>query len=36
MTFDSQDLYPTLVEKAAALAFSLIRNRIGPRLLTKR
>jgi death-on-curing protein len=26
MTFDGQDLYPTLVEKAAALAFSLIRN----------
>jgi death on curing protein len=26
MTFDGQDLYPTLVEKAAALGFSLIKN----------
>jgi len=26
MTFDDQDLYPTLVEKAAALAFSLSQN----------
>jgi len=26
MTFDGKDLYPTLVEKAAARAFSLIRN----------
>ena len=26
MTFDGQDLYPTLVEKAAALGFSLIQN----------
>ena len=26
MTFGGQDLYPTLVEKAAALAFSLIKN----------
>ena len=26
MTFGGQDLYPTLVEKAAALGFSLIRN----------
>lgn len=26
MTFDGRDLYPTIVEKAAALAFSLIRN----------
>ncbi|MFM7076416.1 MAG: type II toxin-antitoxin system death-on-curing family toxin [Planctomycetaceae bacterium] len=26
MTFDGQDLEPTLEEKAAALAFSLIRN----------
>ena len=26
MTFDGQDLYPTVVEKAAALCFSLIRN----------
>ncbi len=26
MTFDNKELYPTLVEKAAALAFSLIRN----------
>ena len=26
MTFDGQDLYPTVVEKAAALCFSLIQN----------
>ena len=26
MTFSGQDLYPTIVEKAAALGFSLIRN----------
>ena len=26
MTFGGEDLYPTLVEKAAALAFSLIKN----------
>jgi death on curing protein len=26
MTFDGQDLYPTLVEKSAALGFSLIQN----------
>ena len=26
MTFSEQDLYPTLVEKAAALGFSLIQN----------
>jgi death-on-curing protein len=26
MTFDGEDLYPTLVEKAAALGFSLIQN----------
>lgn len=26
MTFGGQDLYPTVVEKAAALGFSLIRN----------
>jgi death-on-curing protein len=26
MTFDAKDLYPTIVEKAAALGFSLIRN----------
>jgi death-on-curing protein len=26
MTFDGQDLYPTVVEKAAALGFSLIQN----------
>jgi death-on-curing protein len=26
MTFDSQDLYPTLLEKTAALGFSLIQN----------
>jgi len=26
MTFEGRELYPTLVEKAAALAFSLIRN----------
>ena len=26
MTFDGQDLYPTMVEKAAALGFSLIQN----------
>ena len=26
MTFDDQDLYPTFVEKAAALCFSLIQN----------
>lgn len=26
MTFDGQDLYPTLAEKAAALGFSLINN----------
>jgi death on curing protein len=26
MTFDGQDLYPALVEKAAALGFSLIQN----------
>jgi death on curing protein len=26
MTFDGQDLYPTIVEKAAALGFSLIQN----------
>jgi death-on-curing protein len=26
MTFDDHDLYPTLVEKAAALGFSLIQN----------
>lgn len=26
VTFDGQDLYPTLVEKAAALCFSLIQN----------
>lgn len=26
MTFGDQDLYPTLVEKAAALCFSLVRN----------
>jgi death on curing protein len=26
MTFDGQDLYPTLVEKAAAFGFSLIKN----------
>jgi len=26
MTFGGQDLYPTLVEKAAALGFSLIKN----------
>jgi death-on-curing protein len=26
MTFDRQDLYPTLVEKASALGFSLIQN----------
>ena len=26
MTFDGQDLYPTLVEKAAALGFSIIQN----------
>jgi len=28
MTFDGWDLYPTLAEKAAALAFSLINNRL--------
>ena len=26
MTFGGQELYPTVVEKAAALAFSLVRN----------
>ena len=26
MTFDGRDLYPTLVEKAAAIGFSLVRN----------
>lgn len=26
MTFDGEDLYPTIVEKASALAFSLIQN----------
>ena len=26
MTFDGQDLYPTVIEKAAALCFSLIQN----------
>jgi death-on-curing protein len=26
MTFGGEDLYPTLIEKAAALAFSLIMN----------
>jgi death on curing protein len=26
MTFGREDLYPTLAEKAAALAFSIIRN----------
>jgi len=26
MTFGGQDLYPTLVEKAAALGFSMIQN----------
>lgn len=26
MTFDGKDLYPTVAEKAAALAFSLVRN----------
>lgn len=26
MTFDEEDLYPTLVEKASALGFSLIQN----------
>jgi death-on-curing protein len=26
MTFGAQELYPTLIEKASALAFSLIRN----------
>jgi len=26
MTFSGEDLYPTLVEKAAALGFSLVRN----------
>ena len=26
MTFGGQDLYPTQVDKAAALAFSLVRN----------
>jgi death-on-curing protein len=26
MTFDGQELYPTLVEKAAALGFSIIQN----------
>lgn len=26
MTFDGQDLYPTIAEKAAALGFSLIQN----------
>jgi death-on-curing protein len=26
MTFDGEDLYPTLVEKASALGFSLIQN----------
>ena len=26
MTFDGQDLYPTTIEKAAALCFSLIQN----------
>ncbi len=26
MTFDGQDLYPTLVDKAAALGFAIIRN----------
>ncbi|MFN3741188.1 MAG: type II toxin-antitoxin system death-on-curing family toxin [Anaerolineales bacterium] len=26
MTFDGEDLYPTIVEKAAALCFSLIQN----------
>jgi death-on-curing protein len=26
MTFDGQELYPTLVDKAAAIGFSLIRN----------
>ena len=26
ITFDGQDLYPTLIEKAAALGFSLINN----------
>ncbi len=26
MTFGDQDLYPTLIEKAAALCFSLVQN----------
>ena len=26
MTYDGQDLYPTIIEKAAALCFSLIQN----------
>jgi death-on-curing protein len=26
MTFDGNDLYPTLVEKAAALGYSIIQN----------
>lgn len=26
MTFDGQDLYPTIIEKASALGFSLINN----------
>jgi death-on-curing protein len=26
MTFSGEDLYPTIIEKAAALGFSLIRN----------
>ena len=26
MTFDGRDLYPTLVEKAASIGFSLVRN----------
>lgn len=26
MTFDGQDLYPTVIEKASALGFSLIKN----------
>ena len=42
MTFDGQDLYPTVVEKAAALCFSLIQNhpfvdgnkRVGHALMT--
>ncbi len=32
MTFGGKELYPSLLEKAAALGFSIIMNRIGDRI----